>query len=222
MKKENSRGFITLTRNDLIKEIINTLSEKEKEKLYYNNVNYFLKILFKIFPKILDEEGSIVIRNFGTFLVRKKKERFGTNFREGKRMVIPTRNSIMFKPSSILKKELYLSFNKNYFIIKKIKATSLNKKFTEYYHLAKYLPHSIYVEKKDIISHIFSVIKYFLIKGRKLELRKFGVFTIKQTPNRIRINPRTMEKVNVPRKWTVHFKASDILLKEINNDKRKN
>ncbi|MEM1184751.1 MAG: HU family DNA-binding protein [Planctomycetota bacterium] len=44
-------------------------------------------------------------------------------------------------------------------------------------------------------------------EGNRLEFRDFGVFEIKQRAARMAQNPKTLEKVEVPAKFTVRFKV---------------
>jgi integration host factor subunit beta len=46
-----------------------------------------------------------------------------------------------------------------------------------------------------------------LIYGGRAEIRGFGSFNLNYKPPRIGRNPKTGEKVDVPEKWTPHFKA---------------
>ena len=53
--------------------------------------------------------------------------------------------------------------------------------------------------------------------GNRMEFRDFGVFDIKERPSRIAQNPKTLEKVQVPAKRKVKFKAGKVMRKVINN-----
>ncbi len=46
-----------------------------------------------------------------------------------------------------------------------------------------------------------------LAAGRRIEFRDFGVFEIKERAARVAQNPKTLERVEVPPKRTVKFKA---------------
>jgi integration host factor subunit beta len=59
---------------------------------------------------------------------------------------------------------------------------------------------------KDIIERLFDGIIDTLVKERRIELRDFGVFEVKQRKPRKARNPRTGEKVMVPAKKVVTFK----------------
>lgn len=52
----------------------------------------------------LVKDGIVKIPSFGTFLVRRKKERPGNVPNTSERVIIRARNSISFRPSQMLKK----------------------------------------------------------------------------------------------------------------------
>ena len=58
----------------------------------------------------------------------------------------------------------------------------------------------------EIIQRLFDGIIDTLEKERRIELRNFGVFEVKQRKPRKARNPRTGEKVMVPAKLVVTFK----------------
>ena len=76
--------------------------------------------------------------------------------------------------------------------------------------------------KKDlekIIDIILDEIKSTLKRGERVELRGFGIFSSKIQKARISRNPKTGEKVNTPKKKTIHFKMAKDLFKKLNNEK---
>ena len=63
------------------------------------------------------------------------------------------------------------------------------------------------LQTKDIVDQTFeSIVNTLLAEGR-IELRNFGVFEVKQRKARKARNPRTGERVDVPPKNVVTFKA---------------
>ena len=75
--------------------------------------------------------------------------------------------------------------------------------------------------KKDLEKFtdiIINEIKRALKRGDRVELRWFGVFSTKIQKARISRNPKSGEKVNTPRKKTIHFKMSKDLFKKLNNE----
>ena len=76
--------------------------------------------------------------------------------------------------------------------------------------------------KKDLEKFtdiILNEIKRSLRRGDGVELRNFGTFRVKTQKASIRRNPKTGEKVNVPKKRTVKWKMSKELLKKLNDEK---
>ena len=75
--------------------------------------------------------------------------------------------------------------------------------------------------KKDLekfTNIILNEIKRSLRKGDRVELRGFGIFSTNIQKSRISRNPRTGEKVNTPKKKTIHFKMSKDLFIKLNNE----
>ena len=76
--------------------------------------------------------------------------------------------------------------------------------------------------KKDLekfIDIILDEIKSTLKRGERVELRGFGIFSSKIQKARISRNPKTGEKVNTPKKKTIHLKMAKDLFKKLNNEK---
>ena len=76
--------------------------------------------------------------------------------------------------------------------------------------------------KKDLEKFtdiILKEIKNTLKRGERVELRGFGIFSSKTQKARISRNPKTGEKVNTPKKKTIHFKNSKEMFKKLNNEK---
>jgi nucleoid DNA-binding protein len=62
------------------------------------------------------------------------------------------------------------------------------------------------LKTKEIVQQTFDAIVETLITERRIELRNFGVFEVKERKPRKARNPRTGEKVDVPSKFVVTFK----------------
>lgn len=62
------------------------------------------------------------------------------------------------------------------------------------------------LKTKEIVQKTFDAIVDTLVEDRRIELRNFGVFEVKQRAARKARNPRTGEKVFVPKKYVVTFK----------------
>jgi nucleoid DNA-binding protein len=61
-------------------------------------------------------------------------------------------------------------------------------------------------QTKKIVQRTFNAIIECLVNERRIELRNFGVFEVKQRAPRKARNPRTGKKVEVPAKFVVTFK----------------
>ncbi|MDP6963915.1 MAG: HU family DNA-binding protein [Planctomycetota bacterium] len=68
---------------------------------------------------------------------------------------------------------------------------------------------------RDIIQSFLDEVSNELIKGNRLEFRKFGVFEVRNRPGRIAQNPKSLEKVVVPAKRVVKFKVGNVLKKQV-------
>ena len=76
--------------------------------------------------------------------------------------------------------------------------------------------------KKDIekfTNIILNEIKKTLKRGDRVELRGFGVFSANIQKARISRNPKTLEKINISEKKTIHFKMSKEWLNKVNEKK---
>ena len=65
---------------------------------------------------------------------------------------------------------------------------------------------------------VLSEIKQALKRGDRVELRGFGIFSTNTQKARISRNPKTGEKINTPKKKTIHFKMAKEMFKKLNND----
>lgn len=70
------------------------------------------------------------------------------------------------------------------------------------------------------VSVILDAITDSLINGGRAEIRGFGSFNLSYRQPRIGRNPRSGDRVEVPAKWTPHFKAGQELRERV--DVRRN
>jgi integration host factor subunit beta len=68
-----------------------------------------------------------------------------------------------------------------------------------------------------VVETVFDTMKEALSKGDKIEIRGFGNFRLKNRKPRIARNPKTGEKVEVPGKRVLHFKAGKGLREAMNS-----
>ena len=86
--------------------------------------------------------------------------------------------------------------------------------------LSKNYPNFLKKDLEKFINIILGEIKNTLKKGERVELRGFGIFYTNIQKARISRNPKTGEKVNTPKKKTIHFKMAKDLFKKLNNEKK--
>ena len=76
--------------------------------------------------------------------------------------------------------------------------------------------------KKDI-SKLFNIFLFeitkALVEGERVELRDVMMFETRKQKKRISLNPKTLEKVEVPEKRSILFKCSKEWKKKINEEK---
>jgi len=87
-------------------------------------------------------------------------------------------------------------------------------------NLANYYPSLLRRDIEKMIDLILSDIVSALRKDEfgSVELRNFGRFSLRIQNARLGRNPATGSKVNIPMKKKVHFKASSVLLKRLNEN----
>ena len=85
--------------------------------------------------------------------------------------------------------------------------------------LKKSYPNFLTRDLNKIVEIILKEIKETLRRGDGVELRNFGTFRANVQKASIRRNPKTGEKVSVPKKRTIKWKMSKDLFKKLNNEK---
>ena len=85
--------------------------------------------------------------------------------------------------------------------------------------LKKSYPNFLIRDLDKVVEIILKEIKETLKRGEGVELRNFGTFRINIQKASIRRNPKTGEKVSVPKKRTIKWKMSKDLFKKLNNEK---
>ncbi len=86
--------------------------------------------------------------------------------------------------------------------------------------LSKNYPNFIKKDLEKFVNIIFKEIKSTLKRGERVEIRGFGVFSTNIQKARISRNPKTGEKINTPKKRSIHFKYAKELFKKLNNEKK--
>ena len=85
--------------------------------------------------------------------------------------------------------------------------------------LKKSYPNFLTRDLNKIIEIILKEIKETFQRGEGVELRNFGTFRANVQKASIRRNPKTGEKVSVPKKRTIKWKMSKYLFKKLNDEK---
>ena len=85
--------------------------------------------------------------------------------------------------------------------------------------LKKSYPNFLTRDLDKVVEIILKEIKETLNRNEGVELRNFGTFRVNIQKASIRRNPKTGEKVNVPKKKTIRWKMSKDLFKKLNNEK---
>ena len=85
--------------------------------------------------------------------------------------------------------------------------------------LKKSYPNFLTRDLNKVIEIILKEIKQTLNRNERVEFRNFGTFQVNIQKASIRRNPKTGEKVNVPKKRTIKWKMSKDLFKKLNNEK---
>jgi integration host factor subunit beta len=82
--------------------------------------------------------------------------------------------------------------------------------------LADANPHLYLRDIQRIVDTVFGQISSALARGDRVELRGFGVFSLRTRGERVVRNPRTGDEVAVPGKVALHFKVGKELLDRLN------
>ena len=85
--------------------------------------------------------------------------------------------------------------------------------------LSKTYPNLLKKDLEKFFDIFINEVKLALKNGERVELRGWGVFSTKNQKGKTSRNPKTGEKVNVPKKRTIKWKMSKELLKKLNDEK---
>jgi integration host factor subunit beta len=83
-------------------------------------------------------------------------------------------------------------------------------------HIADKNPHLYQQDVENIVNAILNEITKALANGNRVELRGFGIFSVRNRKPRIGRNPRTGESVEVDEKWVPFFKTGKELHQRLN------
>lgn len=70
-------------------------------------------------------------------------------------------------------------------------------------------------EMREAVEIILDTIKDTLANGKRIEIRDFGAFIVRELPAKLGRNPKTGESVDVPSQRVVRFKAGKEMRKSV-------
>lgn len=82
--------------------------------------------------------------------------------------------------------------------------------------LSQRFPQLVLKDAEFSVAEILGALGSAISRGGRVEIRGFGSFSLNYRPPRIGRNPRTGERVNIPEKWTPHFKPGKELRELVN------
>ena len=82
--------------------------------------------------------------------------------------------------------------------------------------LAQRFPQLLKTDADMVIGEILGAIGQTLSQGHRVEIRGFGTFTLNYRPPRVGRNPKTGDRVDVPGKYSPHFKPGKELRDRVN------
>ncbi len=74
------------------------------------------------------------------------------------------------------------------------------------------------IPKKEValvVNAFLEILRQAFLNHERVELRGFGVFTIKNRKRRIGRNPKTLEEVEIPERPAVVFKVSKLIREKL-------
>ena len=81
--------------------------------------------------------------------------------------------------------------------------------------LAERFPQLVAKDADFAVKMILDAMSDALVRGDRIEIRGFGSFGLNYRPPRMGRNPKTGEKVQVPKKYVPHFKAGKELRERV-------
>tara|TARA_Y100000591_G_scaffold104041_1_gene88465 strand:- start:102 stop:395 length:294 start_codon:yes stop_codon:yes gene_type:complete len=85
--------------------------------------------------------------------------------------------------------------------------------------LSKNYPNFLKKDLEKLTDIILKEIQYTLKRGERVEIRGWGTLSTRIQKSSIRRNPKTGEKIAIPKKKVIQWKMSKEMFKKINNEK---
>ena len=93
-----------MTKSELIDQLA-----KEYPHLYHRDIEKVVDVFYNSISEALSDGQRVEIRGFGAFSIKKRSPRIGRNPKNGKKVEVPSKKSIYYKPGKELKERI----NKN-------------------------------------------------------------------------------------------------------------
>ena len=88
-----------MTKEEMVKSIIKNLRDVNGKRFRKDDVQTIVNGLFDLAKQSLRNRDKVMIRGFGTFVVRHKKSRPSTNVRTGEKIMTREKDHVAFVPS---------------------------------------------------------------------------------------------------------------------------
>ena len=82
---------------------------------------------------------------------------------------------------------------------------------------ARRYPQLVAKDAEVAVNTILGAMAMYLVKGQRIEIRRFGSFGINYRPPRTGHNPKSGQKVQLPEKLVPHFKAGRDLRERVDS-----
>lgn len=82
--------------------------------------------------------------------------------------------------------------------------------------LANQYPHLLLRDIEKVVNTVFDEIVVALADGRRVELRGFGAFSVRERMPRVARNPKTGDKVSIGKRFVPYFRTGKELRERIN------
>ncbi len=96
-----------MTKREIIENVQKVIRQKGlKSVLTQTDISLCIDGYLEVLKNIIKNEGVLLIKDFGSFKVKKTAQRTCRNPQTGEKMIVPARNKLTFKVSRNMNKEL--------------------------------------------------------------------------------------------------------------------
>ena len=89
-----------MTKKNIVRRIADELDRNE------NETRLIVQKTLDAIINVLAEEGRVELRNFGVFVVKKRKPRLARNPRTGEKVMVGERSTVTFKPGRVMEERV--------------------------------------------------------------------------------------------------------------------